>query len=455
VSDPSPQPEKLETARTWDKIKLRISQQIIVHQRKIRAMSRFGLNRRGFLGGLATMAGWMFGEQKMFAAAGGKPGSRNVKMTGLGESGNIYDELGVTTVINAHLTETVIGGSLIRPEAVAAMEMAAKHFVVMVDLEAAVGKRITEMLKLPAGYGTIVTSGAASAIQNGYAGILTGKNQTFITQLPDLTGMKSEVLIQRAHRSGWDHQIRTTGAKIVEVETVEDVHRAINERTAGMHFQNLSDPDGQIKRAEWLKLAHAAKLPAFLDAAADIPPKSRFTEYAEMGFDLITISGGKAIRGPQVSGLLMGREELVQNALLNMSPYEDTIGRPCKVGKEEIVGLLKALEVYLAEDQDAVDKAQAEQLETVAAKVSRIPGVSFTREVSPIKNHFPSLQVHLDPARFSATPAAVAAQLAAMKPKIYVGGAESAIEMTAIDLQPGEEKIVGDALASVLRAHSV
>ena len=417
-----------------------------------------GLNRRGFLGSLALLAGTVFGRQRLFAASGAsavKEGPGTGKMTGLGETGNIYAELGLTTVINAHLTETVVGGSLIRPEAVAAMDLAAKHFVVMMDLEAAVGKRITEMLKLPPGYGTIVTSGAGSAIQNGYAGILTGSNPAFITQIPDLTGMKSEVLIQRAHRSGWDHQIRTSGAKIIEVETVEDVHKAINERTAAFHFQNLSDPDGKINRADWLKLAHAANLPAFLDAAADVPPKSRFTEYADMGFDLITISGGKAIRGPQVSGLLMGRQELVQNALLNMSPNEDTIGRPCKVGKEEILGLLKALEVYLAEDQDAVNKAQAMQLEVISAKVSKIPGVTFTHDESPIKNHFPSLQVHMDPARFSATPEQIAAHLAAMKPSIYVGAGSTEIEMTAIDLQPGEEKIVGDALAAALTAHAV
>jgi len=422
------------------------------------AMLRFGLNRRGFLGGLVTLAGSVFGRQKLYAATGvpvSKQGPGSGKITGFGESGNVYAELGLTTLINAHLTETVIGGSLIRPEALAVMEMAAKHFVVMMDLEAAVGKRISEMLKLPQGYGVIVTSGAASAIQNGYAGILTGNNATFITQIPDLTGMKSEVIIQRAHRSGWDHQIRTTGAKIVEVETVADVHKAINERTAAMHFQNLSDPDGQIKRADWVKLAHEANLPAFLDAAADVPPKSRLWEYANMGFDLITFSGGKAIRGPQTSGLLIGRQEMVHNALLNMSPNEDTIGRPSKVGKEEILGLLKALEVYLAEDQDAVDKEQSRQLETIATKLSKIPGVSFTRNVSPIKNHFPSLQVHMDPARFSATPRDIAAQLAAMKPSIYVGGEQSAIEMTAIDLQPGEEKIVADALASALIAHSV
>jgi L-seryl-tRNA(Ser) seleniumtransferase len=267
--------------------------------------------------------------------------------------------------------------------------------------------------------------------------------------------MKSEVIVQRAHWSEWNHQIRTTGVRIVEVDTVEDVHRAINERTSAMHFQNLSDPFGQIKRAEWLELAHAANLPAFLDAAADVPPKSRLWEYANMGFDLITFSGGKAIRGPQVSGLLIGRQELVQHALLNMSPNEDTIGRPCKVGKEEIMGLLKALEVFLAENQDAVDREQTRQLDTIADKVAKIPGVTLTRDVSPIKNHFPSLQVHLDPARFSAKPKEIAAQLAAMKPSIMVGGEKSAIEMTAIDLQPGEERIVADALAAALTAHSV
>lgn len=404
------------------------------------------------------MAGSVFGNQRLHAATaasvtGKEPG--NGKITGFGETGNVYAELGLTTIINAHLTETVIGGSLIRPEALAIMEMAAKHFVVIMDLEAAVGKRISQMLKLPEGYGAIVTSGAASAIQNGYAGILTGNNPKFITQIPDLTGMKSEVIVQRAHRSEWNHQIRTTGAKIVEVETVEDVRRAINERTAAMHFQNLSDPDGQIKRADWLKLAHEANLPAFLDAAADVPPKSRLWEYANMGFDLIAFSGGKAIRGPQTTGLLIGRQEMVHNTLLNMSPNEDTIGRPDKVGKEEMLGLLKALEVFLAEDQDAVDKKQTKQLDTIANRLSKIPGITFTRDVSPIKNHFPSLQVHMDPGRFSAKPRDIAAQLAAMKPAIVVGGEASTIEMTAIDLQPGEEKIVADALASALTAHSV
>ncbi len=423
-------------------------------------MRKFGsgdLNRRGFLGSLGILAGSVFGGHRLFAASGAanKQGAWSGKITGLGESGNVYEELGLTTVINGQGTETVLGGSLIRPEVKAVMDLASEHFVVIMDLEAAVGRRIADMLKLPPGYGAIVTSGAASAIQNGYSGILTGSNETYIKQIPDLTGMKSEVIIQRSHRSGWDHQIRTTGAKIIEVETVDDVHKAISERTAAMHFLNLSDPDGKIKREAWVKLAHAANLPAFLDAAADVPPKSRLTDYANMGFDLIAVSGGKAIRGPQCTGLLIGRQEMVHSALLNMSPNEDTMGRPTKVGKEEIVGLLKALELYLAEDQSLLDKEQWQKLDTISTKVSKIAGVTVTRDVPEIANHFPALQIHLDPARFSATPHDITEQLVKMKPSIVLTEGPSTIEMTSIDLKPGEDKIVADALASVLMAHSV
>lgn len=424
-------------------------------------MRRFGsddLNRRGFLGGLGFLAASLFGGQRLWGAGSTTSNNHDAwtgKITGLGETGNVYEELGLTRVINGQGTETVLGGSLIRPEVKAVMDLASQHFVVIMDLEAAAGRRIAEMLKLPQDYGAIVTSGAASAIQNGYSGILTGSNATYIKQIPDLTGMKSEVIIQRAHRSGWDHQIRTTGAKLVEVETVEDVHKAISERTAAMHFLNLSDPDGQIKRADWVKLAHAAKVPAFLDAAADIPPKSRLSDYANMGFDLIAISGGKALKGPQCTGLLLGRQELVHSALLNMSPNEDTIGRPTKVGKEEIVGVLKALELYLAEDQQVLDKDQWRQLDTIAAKVSKIAGITVTRDVPEIANHFPALQVHLDPARFSATPHEITEQLARMKPSIVLTEGASTIEMTAIDLQPGEDKMIADALSSALMAHSV
>ncbi|MDR5729195.1 MAG: aminotransferase class V-fold PLP-dependent enzyme [Terriglobia bacterium] len=420
---------------------------------------RHKINRRAFLHALAVLSASTIGRKAMAASAPDRRASWSGKIKGLGESGNVYEELGLTTVINGQGTMTYLGGSLMRPEAEAVMKLASLHFVNINDLEAAAGKRIAEMLKLPQGYSVLVTSGAASAIQNGYSGILTGSNETYIKQIPDLTGLKSEVIIQKAHRSPWNHQIRATGVKIVEVETVADVHNAISERTAAMHFLNLADPDGQIKREDWLKLAHAANLPAFIDAAADTPPKSHLWDYANMGYDLISFSGGKAMRGPQCTGLLIGRQEMISNALLNMSPNEDTLGRPTKVGKEEIVGMLKTLEIYLAEDEQTLAKEQWRQLDTIANRVTKIPGVTVTRHVPEIANNFPTIQIHLDPAKFSIDAGQVNRELASMKPSIVLGGGghdgNGSIGITAIVLQPGQDRIIADALSKVLREHQV
>ncbi len=420
---------------------------------------RHKINRRAFLHAIAVLSASTIGRKAMAAPAPDKRASWSGKITGLGESGNVYEELGLTTVINGQGTMTYLGGSLMRPEAEALMKLASLHFVNINDLEAAAGKRIAEMLKLPQGYSALITSGAASAIQNGYSGILTGSNETYIKQIPDLTGLKSEVIIQKAHRSPWNHQIRATGVKIVEVETVADVHNAISERTAAMHFLNLADPDGQIKREDWLKLAHDAKLPAFIDAAADTPPKSHLWDYANMGYDLISFSGGKAMRGPQCTGLLIGRQEMVSNALLNMSPNEDTLGRPTKVGKEEIIGMLKTLELYLAEDEQALEKEQWKRLDVIANRVTKLPGVTVTRNVPEIANNFPTIQIHLDPSKFSIDAGQVNRQLANMKPSIVLGGGGhhggGSIGVTAIVLQPGHEQIIADSLSKVLRAHQV
>ena len=420
---------------------------------------RHKINRRTFLNTLAVLSASTIGRKALAVSTFDRDPSWSGKIKGLGETGNVYEELGLTTVINGQGTMTYLGGSLMRPEAEAVMKLASLHFVNINDLEAAAGKRIAEMLKLPQGYSALVTSGAASAIQNGYSGILTGSNETYIKQIPDLTGLKSEVIIQKAHRSPWNHQIRATGVKIVEVETVADVHNAISERTAAMHFLNLADPDGQIKREDWLKLAHAANLPAFIDAAADTPPKSHLWDYANMGYDLISFSGGKAMRGPQCTGLLIGRQEMIHNALLNMSPNEDTLGRPTKVGKEEIVGMLKTLEIYLAEDEQALAKEQWRQLDTIANRVRKIAGVTVTRHVPEIANNFPTMQIHLDPSKFSIDAGQVNRELASMKPSIVLGGGghngNSTIEITAIVLQPGQERVIADALSKVLREHQV
>src|SRR6266568_4799974 len=202
-------------------------------------------NRRTFLGTLGALAGTIFTGRKALAhpTAGAKAGP----ITGFGATGNVYEELGVTTVINGQGTMTVLGGSLVRPEVEAAMALASQHFVSIAELEVAAGKRISQLLKLPDGYSAIVTSGAAAAMQSGLAGILTGDNPKFIEQLPDLTGMKSEVIIQKSHRNPFDHQLRATGVKLVVVETRDDLKKAVNNpQTAMMHFTNFANAAGEI-----------------------------------------------------------------------------------------------------------------------------------------------------------------------------------------------------------------
>jgi uncharacterized pyridoxal phosphate-dependent enzyme len=410
----------------------------------------FTWNRRTFIGGLGAFVAATLSGLKLPAAMRGQP----EKLSGFGATGDIYEELGVTTVINGQGTMTMLGGSLIRPEVDAVMAMATKHFVNIPELEVAAGNRIAQMLKLPEGYTALVTSGAAGAMQSGLAGILTGANDEYIRQLPDLTGLKSEVIIQKTHRNPFDHQLRCTGVKLIEVETREDLRRAVNPQTAMMHFTNFANAAGQIKVDEWLQLARQYNLPAMIDAAADTPPVSHLWDYANMGYDLITFSGGKAIRGPQCAGLLIGKKDLVGYALLNNSPYEDTLGRGLKVGKEEITGMVKALELYLDEDHDALTKEWWNRLDAVSRELTKVPGVSTAFLVPDIANHVPTMQINWDPRRISLEPRDAAQELRQSKPAIVLEHSEHGLGMNSFMLQPGEDKIIAARLAELFRAHS-
>jgi uncharacterized pyridoxal phosphate-dependent enzyme len=411
--------------------------------------------RRSFVSTVAAVGAAILSPRKLFAAASSGPARpADAKLSGFGASGNVYEELGVTTVINGQGTMTVLGGSLMRPEVEAAMTLASQHFCSIPELEVAAGRRIAEMLKLPSGYTGLVTSGAAAAMQSGLAGILTGDNEQFIQQLPDLTGMKSEVIIQKSHRNGFDHQLRSTGVKLIEIETVADLRKVLNPKTAMMHFSNFANATGQIKVDEWVKLSKEYKIPCFNDAAADTPPVSHLWDYANMGYDLIAFSGGKAIRGPQCAGLLIGRKDLVAYALLNNSPHEDTLGRSQKVGKEEIIGMIKALESYLKEDHDALTKEWWRRLDSISAEISRVPGVSASFSVPDIANHVPHLEIHWDPRHISLEPREAAHQLRSGKPSIVLASDESGLIMNSFMLQPGEEKIIAERLTQLLRAHS-
>jgi len=410
-------------------------------------------NRRSFLGSLGALAGAFAAPRKLFGQNRGTASSTAV--SGFGSSGNPYEELGIPTVINCEGTMTMLGGSLPHPQLEAVMFMAGKHFVSIPDLEVAAGNRIAQMLKLPEGYTALVTSGAAAAIQSGLAGILTGDNEALIRQIPDLTGMKSEVIIQKTHRNPFDHQLRTTGVKQVEIETREQLRRAVSDRTAMMHFSNFANEAGQIKVDEWVKLAKEYKIPCMNDAAADTPPVSHLWDYANMGYDLITFSGGKAIRGPQCAGMLLGRKDLVAYALLNNSPHEDTIGRSQKVGKEEIIGMVKALELFLAEDHDALAKEWQARLQGISQQITKVPGVRTSFFVPDIANHVPHMQITWD-SKIALTPEQISKMLKSSKPSIVMGGGEGkpGLAMNSFMLQPGEDKIVAEQLVKLFREHS-
>jgi D-glucosaminate-6-phosphate ammonia-lyase len=413
--------------------------------------------RRTFMSSLGAMAGVVAGAmanaRSLFASAS-PPSRASAKISGFGATGNVYGELGVTTVINGQGTMTVLGGSLARPEVETVMALAGQHFCSIPDLEVAAGKRIAEMLKLPDGYTALVTSGAAAAMQSGLAGILTGDNPKFIEQLPDLTGMKSEVIIQKSHRNPFDHQLRATGVKLVVIETTDELRKAVNPQTAMMHFSNFANSAGQIKVEEWVKLGKELNIPTFIDAAADTPPVSHLWDYANMGYDLSAFSGGKAMRGPQCAGLLIGRKELVANALLNNSPHEDTLGRCAKVGKEEIIGMVKALELYLKEDHEALNKEWQRRLEAISAQVTRIPGVTTAYSVPDVANHVPHMDIQWDASHIKLDPKDASKQLRSGKPSIVLESRPDGLGMNSFMLQPGEEKIIAEHLVQLLRAYS-
>ena len=410
--------------------------------------------RRGFMTGISSLTAMILGARKLSAA--NLPSLVNDGSgKGFGQTGNVYDELGVTTVINGQGTMTMLGGSLMRPEVESVMALAGRHFVNIPELEVAAGKRIAEMLKLPPDYSALVTSGAAAAMLSGLAGILTRDNPQFIRQLPDLTGMKSEVIIQKSHRNPFDHQLRATGIRLVEVVDRDDLRKAVNEKTAMMHFTNFANAAGQIKVEEWAKFGKEYKVPTFIDAAADTPPVSHLWDYATMGYDLIAFSGGKAIRGPQCAGLLVGRKDLVSYALLNNSPHEDTIGRSQKVGKEEIVGMVKALECYLQEDHEALNKEWQHRLELISSEISKVPGVTTKFFVPDVANHVPHMEIRWDK-RISATPKEINSALRKGKPAIVLSTGEEgeALSLNSFMLQPGEDKVIAEAVVAVLKAHA-
>ena len=389
----------------------------------------------GFLATLAAISGRLLSAERRAASPRAKK--------------NIYERLGVRTRINAKGTYTYLTGSLLPPEVAEAMRQAGEHYVYLEELQAAAGKQIAQWVGVEA---AMVTSGAAGAMTLATAACVAGKDPDKIRRIPDTTGMKTEVVVQKSHRNGFDHAVRNAGVRLVEVDTLEEAEQAINPNTAMLYFSNFAQNRGRIGLEQWVALGKKHGVPTFNDAAADVPPVSHLSEYNKMGFDLVAFSGGKGLRGPQCAGLLLGRKDLIEAALLNNNPNEDTIGRGMKVGKEEIVGMFAAVERYLKIDHDQEWKTWERKLGQIEQMVSAVPGIRTERFVPEVANHVPHLCVSWDEAALGLTRADCATQLEQGEPSIVclVDDERKGVAVTPYMMQPGDELIVARRLRSIL-----
>jgi L-seryl-tRNA(Ser) seleniumtransferase len=363
----------------------------------------------------------------------------------------VFRELGVRTFINAAGTFTTMTASLMPSEVMDSMVAASKHFVNLIELQDKVGERIANLLGSEA---AMVTSGAAGALTVGTAACITGADQKAVRQLPDTTGLKSEVLIQKSHRYGYDHAVRSAGVRLIEIETADELASAVNARTAMMLFFNDAEPKGQINAEQFVALGKKHNVPTFNDASADVPPVTNLTRYTKMGFDLVTFSGGKGIRGPQSAGILAGRRDLIQAARLNTSPYSDSLSRGMKVNKEEMIGMLTALELYVRKDHEAEWKDWEKRIRTIVDSVRDLPTVQTETFVPPIANHVPHLRIKWDQTKIAKSPRDVQNTLREGEPSIETNPGTNREELVigVWMLQPGEAEIVARRLRAVLKA---
>src|ERR1700675_4768212 len=337
-------------------------------------------SRRGFirLAAAAPLLGQIAAKNAFASAA-----------TALGKDPrrNVYTRLGVKTIINCRGTWTYLSGSLEFPEVQAAQREASEYFVNMFELQHAASRRLAELTGAEAG---MVTSGAAGAMASAAAACMAGSDPKYIWQLPDTTGLKHEVIMVGG-RSAFDNALRLTGAKLVLVETPEELANAINTNTAMIYTTHLGS-DLQTENA----VAKKYNIPMLLDDAAGIPPIANIKLYAQMGLDMYTFSGGKGLCGPQCSGLLLGRKDLIEAALLNCSPREGAVCRPMKVGKEEVIGCLTALETWLKLDEKKVYAEWNGRIDRIRKLVETVPRVKTDTFIPEDGNRYPTLKISWD-----------------------------------------------------------
>lgn len=368
---------------------------------------------------------------------------------------DLFKELGIRTFINAAGNYTTMSASLMPPEVLDAINTGATAYAMVDDVQDKVGERIAKICHAEAAF---VTAGCWSALVLGMAGVLTGLDSKKASKLPFLegSGMKSEVIIQKTHANGYHQALTNVGVKIIIVETREEVEKAINDKTALLWFLNREAPEGKIKHQEWLEIAKKHNLPTMIDIAADVPPVENLWKYNDMGFDLVCISGGKAMCGPQSAGILMGKKDLIAAARLN-APPRSGIARGQKVNKEEILGMYAALDRYVKLDHAKEWKIWEERIALIDNTVKGIPGVKTEKVLPPIANHTPSLSITWDPAKVKLTKEQMGEKLKNGNPSIeaITWEADHNLRLTVFMLSPGQEKIVAKRIKEELVAATV
>lgn len=364
---------------------------------------------------------------------------------------DLFKELGLRTFINAAGNYTAMTASLMPDEVMEAIQSSSKEFVMLEEVQDKVGQKIAALCQAEA---AMVTAGCWSALVLGTAGVLTGIDSKKVAQLPKLegTGMKSEVIIQKSHINGYHHALTNTGVSIVSVETMEEAENAINEKTAMLWFLNREAPVGKIQHQQWIDLAKKHTIPTMLDMAADVPPVENLWKYNLMGFDLVCISGGKAMCGPQSAGILMGKKDLIAAARLNGPPGGGNIGRGMKVNKEEMIGMYVALDSYIKRDHAKDWKIWEERIAVIDTAVKKIPGVTTEVIVPPVANHTPSLEISWDMTKVKVNHTEFGERLRKGNPSIEVIAweKEGSIRLTVFMLKAGQEQVVGKRIQEEL-----
>ncbi len=392
-------------------------------------------------------------------AAGGAAAAAPATSGHAPEGQDYYDKLGVRKIVNAAGTYTFLTAAVMPPPVRAAVAQAALHPVRLEELQTKAGEYLATKLRCEA---ALVAAGAASALTLGTAACVTLGNVGAVAAIPtSMEGLKNEVVVQKTHRYEYDHALRNCGIRFVEVGTLDEYEHAFNERTVMAHYFNAAQVS-PISREDWVRVAHAHNVPCFNDAAADVPPISNLWNYTAMGFDLVTFSGGKGIRGPQNAGLLLGRKDLVETAARNNNPNSNTVGRGMKVAKEQIVGMVAAVDWFLAQTDAGMEAEFRKTAERIAMHVQGVPTLTSSIAVPPVANHVPHLLLKYDPGRVKIAPRDVARELREGNPSIELNpftgrngdhdlpSDENTIVVGVWMLQPGEDLIVARRLREVL-----